>query len=463
MFIYTRSSSSFYLLSFIYCSVIIPCLSIELDLYLYTNSKSTSITSKRYIDNDFYYLIPICLGTPPQCVEVLYETNFTHLMMNPSPLVDLNDPFNTQKSSTFTAEQHVLAFLNIQGDIVHDKLQICLDTFDYSFLYNNYLTIKTRYKEFDGVFGFGKSYNDKDIFFNRTFSLVELLYQQKKIPSKIFGHRYFGDRNYLRLFIGEITDDDYIDKYVKKKNTFPKCSCHEAGEILGKMSHNQLNQVWSCMLNKAIIFQEGNESVFYEVNKINTPVIFSTGSNLIRGPLEYGKQIFEYILNLPQYKDKCKEITYGKNKLNIICSWTIDIYNFPKIKFDVGGTTLIAQPYNYLYKVYDSIGDKFVFKGRFEFGDDLKFWSFGQSVLREYDMIFDMENEYVGFWNIEKEPWDRSEFLGVIGWISFGMIMVVLGTLGVIWFLRWKNWHSPLKQKERMMYDKIEKLKDIEE
>ena len=53
----------------------------EIDLRLSTIPQSYKLNSKFYIDNEYRYLIPLCLGTPPQCFNVFYEVNFTHLVI----------------------------------------------------------------------------------------------------------------------------------------------------------------------------------------------------------------------------------------------------------------------------------------------------------------------------------------------------------------------------------------------
>ena len=79
----------------------------------------------------------------------------------------------------------------------------------------------------------------------------------------------------------------------------------------------------------------------------------------------------------------------------------MDIYQFPNIYFELDGVTLVLYPKNYFFKEYAMGNEEYVYKGRFQFGKNDFFWGFGQSILKEYDMIFDMDEGSVGFWNIE--------------------------------------------------------------
>ena len=56
---------------------------IEIDLRLVRDSQSYTLDdSNFYMDNEYLYLIPLCVGTPPQCFNVFYEVNFTHLLLS---------------------------------------------------------------------------------------------------------------------------------------------------------------------------------------------------------------------------------------------------------------------------------------------------------------------------------------------------------------------------------------------
>ncbi len=52
-------------------SIIKTCYELDIDLRLYYDSQSYTVTTQAYIDNDYFYLIPICLETPPQLFSSL--------------------------------------------------------------------------------------------------------------------------------------------------------------------------------------------------------------------------------------------------------------------------------------------------------------------------------------------------------------------------------------------------------
>ena len=380
-------------------------LSLKRSSHAYTDEEDEL---KMYIDNDFLYLIPVCLGTPPQCFQVLYEVNFTHLLIN-QQFLNKKPRFHISQSSTAKNLSSYIEFDKVQSDAFNDNLYFDCFTSPFDWLYGTkILGVQSFY---DGKFGFGRNYDNSSEKYHEKYSIVHKLYNLGKINKKIFGHKYFHDRKYVRLYIGEIN----LEEFNQNKN-YPKCYVENTTKRLSTIN-DDFNHLWACDLKKVRIqIKKDNEisdEPGYEIiPKINNSVVFSTVTNEISGPFEQGKQFIDFLLSYPTVNATCKKHLYGRESdhLSIVCKWTSDIYQFPTIYFELEGVELTLHPKNYIYKEYDMTLEDFVYKGRFQFTPMDSYWTIGQSVLREYDMIFDMEEGSVGFWNISKEP-EKSDFI----------------------------------------------------
>ena len=423
----------------------------EIVLSLHKEPKSLTVISKYYQDNDFYYLIPLCLGTPPQCINVLYETMLSHLIINPIPTQNTHH-FKIDASSTSQTKK-INNFLGKKKEIITDQLMIETLTFPFDFLLNSVQS--NRFANFEGVFGFGSDYDPINDVYNYNFSLVKTMNSQRKWKN-IFGHKYLKERQHLRLYIGEITDSEFVEKYGNSKN-YPKCYISSSNKILNDIN-NSLSHGWSCMMQKVKIIDDS----IIDIPNTSGIVIFSTGYNKISGPLAQGQAIINQIIQNPAINEKCKTVMYDGNKTNLICAWTFDIYSFPTIVFEINGIELGLTPSNIFYKEYDILGGNFVYKGRFSFARDVEYWTVGQPLLREYDMVFDMDEGSVGFWNAETIGVNKDSLVKGIGFIVVLVVVLSIIVGGGIFYLKWKRDHSPEAIKQKQLYNKIEKLQDIE-
>ena len=104
-------------------SLFILISSMQIDLRLYKDTHSMNYSSNFEIDNYFLYLIPICIGTPPQCFHVFYDVNYTHLLINPIPK---NNSHHFMIKDSSTAENSAFP-VNIYGDSsesINDKIHV---------------------------------------------------------------------------------------------------------------------------------------------------------------------------------------------------------------------------------------------------------------------------------------------------------------------------------------------------
>lgn len=181
--------------------------------------------------------------------------------------------------------------------------------------------------------------------------------------------------------------------------------------------------------------------------------------NIVFGPLSQGQVLFNYLLSLPFTKG-C-HTTFYMERLNLCCSWKVDIYQFPNIYFELDGVTLVLYPKNYFYKEYAMGNEEYVYKGRFQFGKNDFFWGFGQSILKEYDMIFDMDEGSVGFWNIEhKKESDKYLLVKILGIISIIVVICLIIYSSTLFIIRKIKETEINKEKEKLL-TKIEVMQEI--
>lgn len=105
--------------------------------------------------------------------------------------------------------------------------------------------------------------------------------------------------------------------------------------------------------------------------------------------------------------------------------------------------------------------EEYVYKGRFQFGKNDFFWGFGQSILKEYDMIFDMDEGSVGFWNIEhKKESDKYLLVKILGIISIIVVISLIIYSSTLFIIRKIKETEINKEKEKLL-TKIEVMQEI--
>lgn len=433
---------------------------IDIDLKLYRFSQSYSVYTDFYIDNDFFYYVPISLGTPFQDFNLLYDTSFPHIMVNPVKEFLQKEKNKThyfiKSNSSSLIEGQQLQILDYTGTSVSDTGKIIDQVFTLNWVHGQNVTGERSL--FEGVFGLGMKYNnDSNSIYNLKYSLIDTLYSDKIIKKRIFGHKYFHDRKYMRLYLGEITDESF-------KGDYPKCYSKHTSESLKKINPF-LEYVWSCGLNSVSVVIDNGKGKEEEVviDNMNQNVVFSTGTNTITGPLEEGEKIINLILE-KDYGKNCKKNTLMSGVVSLLCRWKTDIYDFPKIKFNIGersginkGIDLYLENNNIFFKEFEIAAERYIYRARFQFVPNMTYWVLGQSVLREYDMIFDMDDQSVGFWNLEKKAKHTKK-------IFIFCLIAIVGTLiaiGVIYWCKYLRENSEEKLKEKSFYSKIEKMQEI--
>ena len=152
---------------------------------------------------------------------------------------------------------------------------------------------------FDGQLGFGRNYSNSSEKYHEKYSFVNTMYNIGKIPKKMFGIKYFSDRKYIRLYIGEINLEEF-----NGNKKYPRCFVQQSITKLA-LQNEEFYHLWSCELKRITLYDsEGKEhnNTLFEYNlSVNTSIVFSTVSNIISGPLQQGELLLSYQLILKIY------------------------------------------------------------------------------------------------------------------------------------------------------------------
>ena len=182
---------------------------------------------------------------------------------------------------------------------------------------------------------------------------------------------------------------------------------------------------------------------------------------MISAPQEQGEKLIDFLLSFPFVKDKCRKVTFYGDQPNIQCNWSIDIYQFPNIYFELDGVELVLYPKNFFMKEYYVSQETYYYKCRFEFIPYNFFWVFGQSILKEYDMVFDMDKDSVGFWNVERPTeFEPYIIIKIIGYISISIVVGIVIYFIVLYIIKHKKGKENKEEKEKML-SKIEVMQEI--
>ena len=284
-----------------------------------------SLLSKPFQSFDETYnimSIPLCIGIPHQCLNLLYDTGSMYMVVgSSSPNSKFAKFYNSSNSQTFSSKiQNYVALTYRHGAIqareIMDFVYITdqKPKFTFNFLHAWNTTIQYN---FDGILGLGYFYpvRDNDNIFDERFSIIDYLKYNNIINHKRFGHEYL-NRTYGKFYMDEIPNS------MKNKNYF-KCEVYPFIPYLSK---------WHCEL-RAISFSNGeNFTMDY------SPVAFDTGYIDIRGPYKEGTIIFNEILR--QSKGMCQSEIRNKNNQTyskIICNEDVSIEKSVLGQLDLAG------------------------------------------------------------------------------------------------------------------------------
>lgn len=359
-------------------------------------------------DNDGFspMTLTLCLGTPPQCFNLAYDTGSYFIWVPDESLGSFySHYFDPDNSATFLEELIEVNSNETDGKIIGyeavDTLSLDESNPHNRYFFNFVVAQSFYYSSIhaDGNLGLARNYShpinsvDDDSTIER-FSFLEMLYNLNIINQNVFYHRYNDDKT-GELIIGE-------EMELKSNEYMFKCKC-----VYIKDLPQRFNDFWNCKLDKMTL--EGIENEL-----INNYAIFSSAEQFIIAPYRTGIRIMERYKNYAP--DNC--IISSQEDYQLECK-EFDFSSLPPLSFQFG-EYIMEFPAEQLYI---KVKNEYVFA--IKASNNYKFWIFGDQALKQQAMMFDMDNNIIGFITTNQVPKSvyLSFLLGIIGVIFVGVII----------------------------------------
>ncbi len=375
------------------------------DLFVHGERLRNLISQKLETYDYVYHVLrtKICIGIPEQCFNVVYDTGNIYLILGlDTPNAQFVKKYKPSESQTQKSDSNNLLALPyrygiIQAREIEDYVQIpeqIPPRYMLSFLGSWNTTEKYN---FDGILGLGNYYpkeeEEGENSFDERFSYVHNLYSNGIIEKKIFGHQY-NNRTHGNLYFGEVPPSMGFN--------FFKCKVAPFIPYSNK---------WHCE-SRSISLSSGQN-----FTQFKSPMVFDTGYIDIRGPYYEGNTILDNLVSASG--GKCKmdfnDIDDTTRICKIICDIDLDIKSIPDIGFNLKGFELKLKNIDMFRLVQIDHRRKYLCK---IIGDSrYNYWVLGEPVLKNYDMVFDYEENSVGFFpniNLYEGDWTNVIILSLL-------------------------------------------------
>ena len=411
---------------------------------IYSNNLRSLLIQDLETANDIYniFTTELCIGKPVQCFKFAYDTGNQYLILGvKNTKAKFSKLYDTTISETFKSSQNSFFSIPyrygiIQAREVSDFLQLP-NNLQAKYMISFMMSWNTTEKyEFEGVLGLGNVYPklDEENSFDERFSLIHNLFNNGVIEKKIFGHEYTS-RKKGYLYLGEVPPSLGYNYF--------KCTVSPFIPYMNK---------WHCE-SRAIALSNGINYTQY-----TSPYAFDTAYVDIRGPYYEGNSILSEIQNI--LGEKCEfiseEIDEDNRYIKLICDYDTDIGKTPDVIFYLKGYELRAKNFDIFRVVLIDGKKKYLSK---IVGDTrYTYWNLGEPILKNYDMVFNYEDNTVGFnenINLKEGDWTKTIILMII--------FIVIGTLAIYLVKNRKKIFNRIKNKDIEKFDKGEMLNSGEQ
>lgn len=309
--------------------------------------------------------ISLSLGSPPQTFDfyistILHKTYITsknnyEIGFSPNNSISYfsnNElqklPFISNKAKGISSQDSLLIHTKYGSAIVPNFNFFLLTEGDYGFHYI-------------GSFGLEHTFENKE---DEKYSVINMLYKEGKIAHKIFFlTKMF---NKVTLTIGRFPIDYFNTK------TYKFCSLSSS-------------PYWQCQLN-AIYFDD------YSLYPINEYVTFSLSGNIMCVSDYFYTQMKQKYFYDALMKNECNE-EVKENKKTLICIYPYTVPKDPEISFIFGKWNIKFK----MNKLFFVTGDYEKWFALMKCKDDEFKWSMGYHYFSGSTIVFDKENEKLGF------------------------------------------------------------------
>ena len=357
-------------------------------ILFYKNENNNNIRSlverSMEITNYKFFLMEteICVGTPEQCFKVLYDTGSAYLILGmPNSDLKFKKSFNSLLSDSFSSPSDNVFAIPFKSSVimareVRDKVSI-IKNYPLPYLFSFLLSWNsTESYDYDGILGLGNYYpkRDDENSFDEKYSFIHYLKMNGIISKLMFGHKY-SDRIHGNIYFGEEPES--------MRSGYFKC------KVQGFISY--VNK-WHCQL-LSMYFANGEN-----YTTLSTTAAFDTGYSFIKGPYWQVSEILDKLKEIGG--DKCEHVFQIIDETNelirLLCDQDISFGDFPDISFDIVGFKMTLLKRDLFRKIIIKGGE--VKYESIIIGDSTyTFWNFGEPILKNYDMVFNYEDNTVGF------------------------------------------------------------------
>jgi hypothetical protein len=405
-----------------------------------SGKKLRSLIKQKLDSYDYIYHVlhtEIRIGVPPQCFNVAYDTGSPYLILG---LHNTNSKFtksfNFSQSETFKSAVNSFYALSyrygvIQAREVSDYLKLS-DDLKSKFMLSFLVTWNTTEKyEFEGILGLGNYYpkRDEDNSFDERFSYIHNLFNNGLIKKKLFGHEY-KNRTHGYLYIGEIPSSMGYNYY--------KCTVAPFIAYINK---------WHCESRSFALSNGVNFTQFH------SPLAFDTAYVDIRGPFYEANAILSEINDVSG--GKChyisEEIENEHKYIRLVCDYDLEIKNVPDVIYYLKGFELRLRNID-LFRVVLIDGKK-KYMSKIVGDSRYNYWNLGEPILKNYNMVFNYEDNTVGFYpneNLSEGSWTMTIILGIV--------FIVIGVMAIYIICNRKKIFARVRSKDIEKFSKGEML-----
>ena len=343
----------------------------------------------------------ICLGKPEQCFKVLYDTGSVYLILgeNNSNL-KFKTGFTPLMSDTFSSPSERILAIPFKSSVIYAKevrdIISIVPNYKSPYLFSFALSFNsTESYDYDGILGLGNHYPklDSENSFDERFSFVHYLKRNGIISKLIFGHEY-KDRIHGSLYFGE--------EPKSMRSGYFKCKVQ---------NFIAYNNKWRCQL-LSVYFSGGDSYI-----TLGSTAAFDTGNAYIKGPYFQASDILDRIESIG--RGKCEKFSLNFDADNevsrLICDRDIKKSEFPDLSFDIVGFKMTLLKGDLFRKII--VNGEIKYEVVIIADSSYSYWNFGEPILKNYDMVFNYEDNTVGFvvnMNYLGGDWMKVAILGII-------------------------------------------------
>ena len=336
-------------------------------------------------------IMKACLGTPPQCFDLIIQTNSFYIMVPDAQSSSLkpDNNFDDSKSLTLVRTSRLITFDFFGEKFKGQEANDILTLGDKKLNRTNFLIISSfgKFRNEDGFIGLGYTPSNDE----KKFSIIQQLYENGIIPHKCFSQKYNDQYN------GQITLGEIPKHIVKDYMHYGRCKA--LNKIRKKKEYKNNN--WECNID---FINYGGNNDSDDIKKASN-IISSFVNNEEKEEvlfLSYRKRSF-----LPYELFNTFGKTYFKKFLdNKKCNiGEQDRYTFYECDEDVQ-----LDPLNFIFDSWEMrFESKQLFsekkkannKKEFIFYYKKKYEKilFGRSLLKNLEMVYDYANKQIGFYH----------------------------------------------------------------